>query len=105
LPKSEPHLDDFFIGRFPITMGEYLPFINELAIQDVNVALARLPRYGGVSYLVRAGRSELVQRTQLCPLRQPRWVGHQRDVHRFPNCLLTVRAFYTIFERRNDAVE
>jgi serine/threonine-protein kinase len=55
LLRSEPHLDDFFIGRFPITMGEYLPFINDLASQDVNVALARSPRYGGVSYLVRVG--------------------------------------------------
>jgi serine/threonine-protein kinase len=55
LPRSEPCLDDFFIGRFPITMGEYLPFINDLASQDVNLALARSPRYGGVSYLVRIG--------------------------------------------------
>ncbi|HZU37188.1 MAG TPA: SUMF1/EgtB/PvdO family nonheme iron enzyme, partial [Gemmataceae bacterium] len=55
LPRSEPYLDDFFIGRFPITMGEYLPFINDLASEDVNLALARSPRYGGVSYLVRTG--------------------------------------------------
>ena len=54
-PRSEPSLGDFFIGRFPVTMGEYLLFINDLASQDVNVALARSPRYGGVSYLVRAG--------------------------------------------------
>jgi formylglycine-generating enzyme required for sulfatase activity len=55
LPRSEPYLDDFFIGRFPITMGEYLSFINDLASQDVKVAVARSPRYGGVSYLVRVG--------------------------------------------------
>jgi serine/threonine-protein kinase len=55
LPRSEAHLDDYFIGRLPITMGEYLPFINDLASADVNLALARSPRYGGVSYLLRVG--------------------------------------------------
>ncbi len=55
LPRSEPYLDDFFIGRFPITIGEYLLFINDLASEDVNLALARSPRYGGMSYLVRTG--------------------------------------------------
>jgi serine/threonine-protein kinase len=44
LPRSEPFVDDFFIARHPVTLGEYMEFLDALAEQDVAAALARAPR-------------------------------------------------------------
>jgi formylglycine-generating enzyme required for sulfatase activity len=44
LPRSEPFVDDFFIARHPVTLGEYMEFLDALAEQDVQAALARAPR-------------------------------------------------------------
>jgi serine/threonine-protein kinase len=38
------HVDDFFIARHPVTMGEYLDFVNALAEEDAEAARARSPR-------------------------------------------------------------
>lgn len=43
----------YFIGRYPITMCEYIAFLDALAIDDVDEAMARAPRAtrGGRVYL------------------------------------------------------
>ncbi len=52
LPYSQPTLDDFFIGVHPVTMAEYLEFLNDVALRDRERALQHCPRrpHGG-SYL------------------------------------------------------
>lgn len=43
-PRTRPTLDGFFIAQLPITMGEYLPFLNDLHERDPAEAWARVPR-------------------------------------------------------------
>jgi eukaryotic-like serine/threonine-protein kinase len=43
-PRSEPFVDDFFIARFPVTLAEYMDFINDVAARDFEEARRRLPR-------------------------------------------------------------
>ena len=38
--------DNFAVGRFPVTVGEYLLFIDDLAERDPGRALSLTPRYG-----------------------------------------------------------
>jgi serine/threonine-protein kinase len=54
LPRSEPWVSDFFIAEHPVTMGEYLEFLNDLARTDLDAALRCSPRRApeGGSYLV-----------------------------------------------------
>jgi serine/threonine-protein kinase len=44
LPGADVELDDFFIARFPITVREYLDFLEDLARRDRDEALRRSPR-------------------------------------------------------------
>jgi serine/threonine-protein kinase len=44
LPGAEVELDDFFIARTPVTVREYLDFLEELARTDPETALRRSPR-------------------------------------------------------------
>lgn len=44
LPRSEPFVDDFFIAEHPVTLGEYMEFLDHLAETDLAAALARAPR-------------------------------------------------------------
>jgi serine/threonine-protein kinase len=44
LPRSEPHVDDFAIARYPVTVVEYLEFLNALARTDPEEARRRAPR-------------------------------------------------------------
>jgi serine/threonine-protein kinase len=44
LPGAEVELDDFFIARTPVTVREYLEFLEELARTDPEEALRRSPR-------------------------------------------------------------
>jgi serine/threonine-protein kinase len=37
-------LDDFFIGRYPLTAGEYLEFLNDLVARDPRQAQSHVPR-------------------------------------------------------------
>jgi len=46
LARSEPSLPDFFIAEHPVTVADYLEFLNELARQDPEHALGRAPREG-----------------------------------------------------------
>jgi len=43
LPPGEPFVDDFAIARVPVTLAEYLEFINELEAADPETARRRLP--------------------------------------------------------------
>jgi serine/threonine-protein kinase len=43
LPRTLVELDDFAIARFPVTFGEYLEFLNELAVTDPAACRRRLP--------------------------------------------------------------
>ena len=42
--RSEPHVADFAIARHPVTVAEYLEFLDALAETDLKAALARAPR-------------------------------------------------------------
>ncbi len=46
LPGAEVELDDFFIARAPVTVREYLDFLEELSRSDPEEALRRSPRRG-----------------------------------------------------------
>jgi eukaryotic-like serine/threonine-protein kinase len=43
-PKEIPDLEDGFVAKFPVTCGEYLEFLNELAAADPGKAARRVPR-------------------------------------------------------------
>jgi serine/threonine-protein kinase len=53
LPRSEPELRDFFITEYPVTFRDYLEFLNDLALVDIEEAFRRSPRRGsaGGSFL------------------------------------------------------
>ncbi|HEY3255323.1 MAG TPA: SUMF1/EgtB/PvdO family nonheme iron enzyme, partial [Polyangiaceae bacterium] len=44
LPRSEPHVSAFAIARHPVTVREYLDFLNDLARTDLELAIQRAPR-------------------------------------------------------------
>ncbi|MBI2571303.1 MAG: SUMF1/EgtB/PvdO family nonheme iron enzyme [Candidatus Schekmanbacteria bacterium] len=47
-------VSDFFMARFPVTNGEYLPFINDVAARNPGDARKRVPRwedFGGSHWL------------------------------------------------------
>ncbi|HET7543385.1 MAG TPA: bifunctional serine/threonine-protein kinase/formylglycine-generating enzyme family protein [Polyangiaceae bacterium] len=54
LPRSEPQVDSFAIARHPVTVREYLEFLNDLARTDLTLATQRAPRRApdGGSYAV-----------------------------------------------------
>jgi serine/threonine-protein kinase len=53
LPRSDRVLGDFFITTHPVTMAEYLEYLNELAVDHPDEAIIRSPRRSpdGGSYL------------------------------------------------------
>jgi len=61
LPARVETLDDLFVAVHPITMAEYLEFLNELAATDLDLAVRRSPRRGpdGDSFLVTTGDRRL----------------------------------------------
>ena len=60
---SEPWVEDFFIAEHPVTMGEYLEFLNDLARREgLEAAKARSPRRapdGARRYLLEDGAGGL----------------------------------------------
>ena len=44
VPRGEPRLADFAIARHPVTVSEYLEFLDALADTDLPAALSRAPR-------------------------------------------------------------
>ena len=44
LPRSEPHLAGLFVATYPVTMGGYLAFVNDLHAVDPERAWERVPR-------------------------------------------------------------
>jgi len=54
LPRGEPHVAAFAIARHPVTVREYLEFLNDLARTDLALANRRAPRRApdGGSYAV-----------------------------------------------------
>ncbi len=44
LPRAEVEIDDFFLARTPVTVRQYLDFLEELARSDPDEALRRSPR-------------------------------------------------------------
>lgn len=77
LPRAEPELGDFFMGVHPVTNAEYLEFLDELAEDDLDAALARSPRRSreGGSYLVTTqdGRLALPEVDAEGDAWDPRW--------------------------------
>jgi len=62
LPRAEPWLNDFFIAEHPVTMSEYLDFVNDLArTESLDAAKARSPRPepAGPTYLLEDGTDQL----------------------------------------------
>ncbi|MHC4597443.1 MAG: GxxExxY protein [Planctomycetota bacterium] len=49
---SEKRTLDFFVARYPVTVGEYLVFLNHLAETDPDAARARQPREADMKFLV-----------------------------------------------------
>jgi eukaryotic-like serine/threonine-protein kinase len=44
VPRGEPRVDDFAIARHPVTVAEYVEFLNALAQTDFELARRRAPR-------------------------------------------------------------
>ncbi|GAB4562505.1 MAG: hypothetical protein Tsb0020_10910 [Haliangiales bacterium] len=44
MPRAEPFVDDFLIARHPVTLAEYMEFLDEIAADDPERALKRCPR-------------------------------------------------------------
>ncbi len=44
VPRGEPYVPDFAIARHPVTVAEYLEFLEALAATDLKAALSRAPR-------------------------------------------------------------
>jgi formylglycine-generating enzyme required for sulfatase activity len=57
LPRSEPEVEDFYIAEFPVTMEEYLEFLNDVARESQELAARHAPRISSEegSFLVRGG--------------------------------------------------
>lgn len=55
LRRSEPHVGDFAIARFPVTFREYCEFLNDLEGRDLGFALKRAPHdtRGSEGYMVQ----------------------------------------------------
>jgi eukaryotic-like serine/threonine-protein kinase len=54
--RAMVHVSDFAIARFPVTLGQYLEFINALAVDDPMTAQFRVPRQpGGIDPLFTRG--------------------------------------------------
>lgn len=51
LAPEQVHLHGFFIARYPVTMAEYLAFINDLEQRDPEAAIAHMPRTRGAGIL------------------------------------------------------
>ncbi len=45
LPRSEPFVDNFCIAENPVTLGEYIEFLDDVAKSDPDLALRRCPRH------------------------------------------------------------
>ena len=54
LARSEPDVASFAIARFPVTVRQYLEFLNDLARTDLELAIQRAPRRApdGGSYAI-----------------------------------------------------
>ena len=59
LPRSEPEVADFAIGRYPITFREYCAFLDHLEAIDPALARRRAPHdaHGAEGYLAKLGPS------------------------------------------------
>ena len=77
LPRSEPMVEDFFIAVHPVTIEQYLEFLNDLAATNPAEAATRTPRRHtvGDSYLIPGadGRYQLPEMDAEGDLWEPRW--------------------------------
>ncbi len=56
MDRRLPFVDAFAIARYPVTMEQYLAFINQLAVEDLMTAQFRLPRQpGGIDPVFQRG--------------------------------------------------
>lgn len=62
VPRREPFVDDFFIADHPVTLAEYIEFLEDLAKDDAEAAIRRSPRRtpDGGAYLKLAGEGRFV---------------------------------------------
>jgi serine/threonine protein kinase/formylglycine-generating enzyme required for sulfatase activity len=68
-PARPGATQDFFIARFPVTFGEYIAFLDDLAASNPAEARARQPREGAQTFLEEAnGRFAVSQRKERNPL-------------------------------------
>jgi serine/threonine-protein kinase len=82
LPRQVTYIGGFFLARYPVTMAEYLEFINELDRQDPALAIQHMPRTKGAGILCQknaAGYYEPIERLIQGATRQryPAGQGHE----------------------------
>jgi serine/threonine protein kinase/formylglycine-generating enzyme required for sulfatase activity len=82
LPPRQVDLGDFFLARYPVTMAEYLEFINDLDASNPEAAIRHMPRTRGAGMLCqksREGHYEPIERLILGGARQryPQGEGHE----------------------------
>src|SRR6185295_11291023 len=61
LPRAEPWVEDFIIARHPVTVEQYLEFLDDVGRHDPEEAWRRAPRRSpqGGQYVVRRGDGRL----------------------------------------------
>ncbi|MBH24027.1 MAG: hypothetical protein CMH57_06180 [Myxococcales bacterium] len=82
LPRQAVPVPGFLIARFPVTLGDYLEFINALEVYDPELAIAHMPRTRGAGMLCQRsadGRYEPAEHLILGPARKryPSGQGHE----------------------------
>ncbi|MCK6509967.1 bifunctional serine/threonine-protein kinase/formylglycine-generating enzyme family protein [Myxococcota bacterium] len=65
LPFSHHTLDDFFISRYPVTLGEYLIYVNTIHAEDPARAADLVPRSGQENYAILEGDHYIPHRAAL----------------------------------------
>jgi serine/threonine-protein kinase len=82
LPRQTVDIGGFIIARYPVTMVEYLEFINDLERQDFAAAIAHMPRTKGAGILCQksaSGRYEPVEHLITGPARKRYGVGQGHE--------------------------
>jgi eukaryotic-like serine/threonine-protein kinase len=91
LPRQELYLDDFAISRFPVTLGEYLQFINDIKRFDPIQAERRLPRVEGMDgvYAEQDRRKLWVPRYEVLINREGQSFCPEEQIHSIPASALS----------------
>ncbi len=104
LPRQRVHMAGFYISRYPVTLAEYLEFINHLDSFDPEAAIEHMPRTSGFGILCQKGAQGYAPVDHLIQgrarKRYPRGQGHEWFVPVFGVTMHDIGAFIQWKSRR-----